>query len=414
MQRKFLAGIWLVFCLALALPGAAGSQQAISAFSASYEFGKQIHFQASLQSDEPIEYALLYYQEKTSPNSFFEPVQFSIQDGNTYLLDCRLDLSLHPIRAFSTLQYFFEVRLKSGQTLTSTRQNLIYFDDRFAWQTAQSGPFTLHWVEGDVGFEQQTLEIARTGLERIETILPVKRPEQIDIYAYPNSAAMQETLLLTGQNWIAGHADPDLGVIVVSLPPGPDQKILTEQRLPHELMHILLYEASGPGYNSLPTWLNEGLASFAELFPNPDYQSILDNANQSNTLQPISSLCSGFPSEASAALRAYAQSASFINYLHAKYGADGLKAMVDQYSSGVGCEHGVQSALGVSLVQLERQWRAERLGENLLLSSLQKILPWLVILAAVMLPPLALLIGMRRQRAARRHANPFDGRKGGR
>jgi hypothetical protein len=413
MQRMFLAGIWLVICLALALPGSAGAQQAISALSASYEFGRQIHFQASLQSDEPIEYALLYYQEKTSPNSFFEPVQFSIQDGNTYLLDCRLDLSLHPIRAFSTLQYFFEVRLQSGQSLTSARQSLVYIDDRFAWQTVTSGPFTLHWVEGNAAFGQQTLEIAQTGLERIETILPVERPKQIDIYAYPNSAAMQETLLIAGQNWIAGHADPDLGVIVVTLPPGPDQKILTEQRLPHELMHILLYEASGPGYNSLPTWLNEGLASFAELFPNPDYQSILNNANQNNTLQPISSLCSGFPGEASAALRAYAQSASFINYLHATYGADGLKAMLDQYASGVGCEHGAQSALGISLAQLERQWRAERLGENLLLSSLQKILPWLVILAAVMLPPLALLIGMRRQRATRHLAKLFRSRTRG-
>jgi len=52
---------------------------------------------------------------------------------------------------------------------------------------------------------------------------------------------------------------------MVVIEPGPNQSIVMEQRIPHELMHVMLYRSIGAGYNNLPAWLREGTATLAEV-----------------------------------------------------------------------------------------------------------------------------------------------------
>ena len=93
---------------------------------------------------------------------------------------------------------------------------------------------------------------------------------------------------------MAGHADPDLGVMVVSVPDGPTQRIEMERQIPHELMHVLLYQLIGNKYQ-LPTWFNEGLATISELYPDPDYYTYLMRAKANDSLIPLTNLCASFP-----------------------------------------------------------------------------------------------------------------------
>jgi hypothetical protein len=220
----------------------------------------------------------------------------------------------------------------------------------------------------------------------------------VDIYIYPNAAEMKATLDLSGVNWVAGHADPDLGVMAVALPAGPEQRLLMDQRIPHELMHILTYQSMGQTYANLPVWLSEGLASIAELYPNPDYQVLLNNAQKKDSLLAMSSLCQAFPRDASSALLAYAQSASFTRYLYNKFGISGFQALLDRYADGLDCGRAVESALRHSLVQLERQWRQETFAENVSLKALNNLLPWFVLLLAALAAPLSLTLGRLRRR----------------
>jgi len=153
-------------------------------------------------------------------------------------------------------------------------------------------------------------------------LLPV--PSGLDIYIYADSRTLQSALSPNSESWVAGHAEPDLGVIVVALPPGPDQRLLIQQRIPHELMHVLLYQSTDPGYANLPIWLSEGLASLVELYPNSDYQVLLENAVEKDSLIPMAALCPSFPRQASSALLSYAQAASFTRFLHNSYGTNRL------------------------------------------------------------------------------------------
>ena len=165
-------------------------------------------------------------------------------------------------------------------------------------------------------------------------------------------------------------------------------------------MHIVLYHSTDLGYQNLPTWLNEGLASSVELYPSADYRVLLEDAVEKDGLLPISSLCYTFHRDASSALLSYAQAASFVNYIHQTYGTDGISRLISAYANGMDCEQGARKALGVGLQQLERNWQRDVLAQNVALASLQNLFPWLVILGAVLAAPVAMMFS--RLRSARR------------
>ena len=262
-------------------------------------------------------------------------------------------------------------------------------------------PFEIFWYEGDLTFGQEVLNTAQEGMLKFQNILPAPRPTDVQVYVYANAAELQTALRLSGQtgSWIAGHADPDLGVVIVTIPPGPAQTYEIKRQIPHEVAHVTLYQWLGEDYYNLPQWLREGLPSMAELFPNPDYALLLENAYENESLLLMNSLCESFPLEASNFLLAYAQSTDFTWFLYENYGSSGLEALTRAYADGLSCEQGAQQVFEKSLTELEREWRKQAFGENPLLSVLIELLPWLALLGIVLLAPLLLMFGGRRKSA---------------
>jgi hypothetical protein len=304
-----------------------------------------------------------------------------------------------PLRAFSTVVYWFEVSLKGGTAVKSERSSFYYEDNRFQWRTRASEDFRVHWYEGDDAFAQSLLDVAELGLENIQKFLPLKQTEPVEIYAYASAQEMRATLQTLGKSWVGAHTDPDLGIMVVSLPRGPEQRLEMERQIPHELMHLLLYQWLGPGYGNLPAWLNEGLASVAELYPNPDYLILLNKALDDDELLPMASMCQTFPREASGAFLAYAEATSFTRYLHQQYGTSGLEQLARAYAEGMSCERGVQVALGSTLTQLERRWRGEAFREDALLKALVNLSPWLVVLFLALVVPFGLALARAKRKS---------------
>jgi hypothetical protein len=371
------------------------AQAEVLTASHEYRFGEQIIFRTALPEGASGGSGLLFIQVAGESDTRQIPVA---PDPQGELIHS-LDVNDQPVRAFSSVTYWFEIQTPDGQALTSERAAFEYSDNRFGWQEREDLPFRVHWYSGDVDFAQDVLDVAKAGLVHIQSLLDVQVQEEVDIYVYATAAEMQVTLNLASQNWTAaGHADPDLGVMVVALPAGPDQRLLMEQRIPHELTHILLYQEMGPTYAGLPTWLNEGLASSAELYPNPDYLILLNNAQQNDALLPIATLCRTFPRDVSNALLAYAQAASFTRYLHQQYGNFGFKRLIANYQNGVGCERGVELALESSLDQAEKGWRRAAFGENAQLMALKKLAPWMVLFVAAVAVPLGLTLAALRRK----------------
>jgi hypothetical protein len=375
------------------------SQGGIEAANAQvqYTFGEQILFQAQLIAPLPIKQASILFRETNEEITRVEPLEVGA-DGVTIFV---YDASQNAIAPFGMIVFWYQATLADDQTYTSAPAYFRYDDNRFPWRETSSQFATVHWYDGDDGFGQAALDRAGMGLRAVSEIVPVASDGKIDIYVYSNAGDLQGALTLGGETWVAGHANPKIGVAMVSISPGASQTIEMETQIPHEIAHIMLYRDLGEGYDRLPVWLNEGIAAAAELYPSPEYAQALTIASENGSLLPIAGLCDSFPSDSARAFLAYAEAQSFVRYLYGAHGSSNVRALVNEYASGSGCELGASRALGMSLGQLESNWRETTLGENALGVALRNLSPFILLMALALLVPLwgtmDMLFGRRRR-----------------
>ncbi len=395
LRRVFL--VFILVCLAVwaaAQParaahlGQSAELVTITVEPVTYEFGQLVVFRGALETSLPVYEVDLVFQEQGQTSSHL----VSLPLDSTGQLYYAHPIAERSIRAFAVVDYWFLVTLEEGQIVKSDMFSFEYLDNRFTWSTLEQAPFRVHWYDGSTAFGQFVLDKARQGLEKFEERVGVGEVDWIDIYVYGDFMEYQYTRGFLGPLWAGGHANPAHSLIVVSLPPLPDQYVQAERKIPHEVAHILLYAVMGDGYIYLPTWFSEGLATQNELFPNTDYDRILQNAYTSGEIIPFAQLCEGFPREAGVALTAYAQSSAFVDFLFEQYGSAGIRAMLANYASGASCALGTRvEPVDQPLTQLERAWRSEAFGERYTAVIVQGLAPWVGLVLVIFSIPIILM-----------------------
>jgi hypothetical protein len=359
-----------------------------------YVFGERIEFQARFVSQQQVARVEVFYRPVDGPSTFVGLADIE-EDRIVFVHEIAQFSGYIPV--FSTVEYRFRVTMQDGQIDLSDVYYFKYADNRYEWLTLEDQPFRVYWVEGDLTFGQAVLDSARSGLKRINTLMDFPNLQKMDIYVYPRSADLQSALQLSGFVLVAGHANPEIGVVMVSLPPGPTQHLEIDRQIPHEIMHVMLFQKYGDRYENIPTWLNEGLASLVEANPDPDYFILLQDAIENNSLLPIETLCSGFRLEASLFYLSYAESESFTRYLYDNFGASEMVELLDRYADGVECTRGPQLVYNQTLARLEDRWYRDLVGETNWSGIMELLLPWLVLLGSVLLVPLVLMMGSLRR-----------------
>lgn len=348
--------IRLLLCALLLLPVSSvqsQNEEPVSNVQLNYDFGSDIYLTARISDPSLYSSILLILQPDGQSSRQIEIIP-SV-DGSVAV---DYDLTINPLRPFARVYYWFELTDLDDATHITASYWFDYRDDRFQWESSETELFIINWVDGADNFGQKAQEIARDGLKAATNLLPVTPDLPIRIYVYPDVTSLQQALTLTGQAWTAGHASPDIGVLLVSNGSQSAELIEMERQIPHEIIHILEYKLAGESYSAIPAWLSEGLATSVELYPDPDLQRVLHEAETSGSLLSISSLCDGFPQDAKTAKLAYAQSASFINYLNGRFGSQIFTNLIKNAASGQTCKNTVNAATGITLDQLEKDWIA--------------------------------------------------------
>jgi hypothetical protein len=395
MIMKRIREFPLLFIAALLSLGLAGMPQTQSGFTAtnvniSYNFGQQITFLARLTSGIPIQQATLSFRNVSEQNTRVVPLTLGADGSTSY----QYDASQHLIPPFATIEFSYRATLTDNQSVTSGPFYFRYDDNRFAWKELSAGSVKVHWYNGDEMFGQTALDAARTGLQNIGQIFPLSLNSPVDVYIYATFDDLVSSLTLGGRQWEAGHADPSIGVAMLAAAPGDTQSIDLQRLVPRELTHIILYRSLGNGFNHLPTWLEEGIASMEELYPNADYAHTLEVAGKNNSLLSFEDLCTTFPADSGRAYLAFAESQSFVRFLRNTYGNTGIVALTKAYADGLDCNLGAMRAVGMPLNQLDARWRGTALKQNVWGVAVRNMLPYLIILGLTLIVPVWGFIGV--------------------
>ncbi len=386
-MRRFLLSL-VIAALLLAFPSSVWASAEVVDVEMEYKFGEHITFRARVLSSVPVRQVFLSLRREGEVNAYLYPMTAGANGYYVYTHDMTRNI----LRPFTRLTFAIEGELENGETFTSSGYLFQYDDNRFAWKSREQPPLKVFWYEGDMAFGQAALESASAGLVSAGKVVPLAQSAEVEIYIYASAEDLQSALVLGGVPWLAGHASPELGVVMVAIPPGINQSLLMDQLIPHELAHVLMYKGLGEKYANLPVWFREGVATLAERFPNPDYEYALTIASQERSLLPLADLCDAFPPDQGRAFLAYAESVSFTRYLRDQYGDVGLSALAIAYSDTLDCEQGTLRGLGVPLSTLEREWRENVLGENLAGVAARNLFPYAFLLVVFLaLPVLGIL-----------------------
>lgn len=325
--------------------------------SVSVNFPDAITFEMEARSDADIEKAsLIYGTNGRSCQSAGSKQSISIDPGQSVSLEWEWELKRSgSIPPGAEIWWEWEIEDAVGNVVTTERQTRLIEDERYEWRFIEQDGIQVYWVEGDKAFGDGILNLADDSLNLISRDMGVPRPENIDLWVYPSSEDVREALVYSSE-WAGGVAFPAYGVTILGI--GPDQDDWKNQVIPHELTHLVVGELMFNCYGvRLPTWLNEGLARYAE--SNVDerdltqFQSVLD----ADELPPLKTLTNGFSAYGGSASVSYTQSYIIVKYLIDTYGPEVMLDLLSTAKDGKRIDIALEEVYGFDTAGLDAEWR---------------------------------------------------------
>ena len=198
--------------------------------SADYSFAQRMTFHVTARSDVDIKKAEVVFRvrngaEKRSAGTF--------TPGKTIDAVYVEQLVGGVFPPFSTVTFWWELTDAAGRKVSTPMQSIEYLDNRFAWQDVVEGSLRVRSYAGDPAYARAALDVARAALPRLNQELQAPLPPRVDIYLYSSLEELQSALLLAGRDWQGGQARPDLGVVLVAVPPGQGALAQMKRDIPH-------------------------------------------------------------------------------------------------------------------------------------------------------------------------------------
>jgi hypothetical protein len=360
---------------------------ALENVEALYRFGEQVVFRATIRSSIPVQSGSITVLDHKQNLVQSGPLVINPDGTSQFILDAR-GFALRP---FTVVYWRYDLSLADGASFQSEAYSFRYDDNRFDWQALDSGALRVRWAQGDTAFANRVLIIALDGLDAINAYFSADLSQPVEVFIYPSQSDLQ---IHGHESWVVGLAEPSSGVALVAF----DTETALGWRIPHELMHVMMYRHLGAGYDNVPAWLREGMATLVEIDPTPEYDRAVTDAAAREALIPLADLCASFPSQPDAAFLAYAQARSFTLFVRDTFGIPKILDLARAYAGGATCEAGVEVVYGLTLMQLELDWRQSALGQDPARAALQSTFPYLMLLCVMLVVPLAIgLTTMRKK-----------------
>lgn len=211
------------------------------------------------------------------------------------------------------------------------------------------------------------LETLEATLDRVGKLLGFKPQSRIVVEFYPSAATLAAVSSLTEEE-ISNSGTIALckwNRLMVTTPRAIVFGYRWRDTLSHELVHLLI---SGASKNTVPIWLHEGIAKFAEtawrdvpgLSLSVEAQERLKAAAIKKTLIPFAKM---HPSMAKLKTQeesslAFSEVFTFIEFLVEKKGWEGMRELLSKLSEGMTMEAAVKRVHGKEFAKLTKVWKA--------------------------------------------------------
>ncbi len=353
--RTLLVFVSSILISAFLIPQQSGIE--VIEAKATISFPNEIEFSIELESDLLIEVVELEYGLDVSScvTDVNRVIPEDFQPGydvNTYWVwNMRRTGSLPP---GARLWWRWHVIDADGIELSTEKQWLTWLDRVHTWRTVQSGNVYLHWYEGDDYFANRLLDAAVEAQDLLETDIGTHLDRDVNLYIYEDSDDLREAILFE-PGWAGGLAYPGFAIVIIGISPyNLDWGIDT---ISHEFAHVMVGSAVDHCYSSIPTWLNEGLAVYAEGGLDDNSEYLLSEAIEDDQLLSVRSLSDSFAEHTDMARLSYAQSYSLVDFLIDTYGQEAMLELLQTFQDGYRYDTALEKVYGFDADGLDRKWR---------------------------------------------------------
>lgn len=235
------------------------------------------------------------------------------------------------------------------------------------YQEAYSEHFIIRYVPGRdeilVPYAIETLETAR---ERIGTLLGWQPEGRVALELYPSAKTLAHVSSLTEAD-IENSGTIALcrwNRLMATTPRAVVFGYSWRDTLSHELTHLII---GGASKNTVPIWLHEGIAKFAEtawraepgLGISVEQQEKLRDAAKKGELIPFEKMhpsMAKLPTQEQTSL-AFSEVFTFIEFLVERKGWEGMRQVLRQMAAGKSDAEAIAAVHGMSLDALEKKWK---------------------------------------------------------
>jgi hypothetical protein len=264
--------------------------------------------------------------------------------------------------------YWWMVEDADGNRFETSPEIMHFDDERYSWHSLNStmplgGELSLFWYEGDTVFAQELMDACEEGLTRSTQDIGAYPEKPIEIYIYASTVDLKGAMIFP-QEWTGGVAFTAFSTIAIGIP--PSELDWGKRALVHELMHLVVHQATFSPYGQLPVWLDEGLAMYSEGELDPVLRSYLEEAISKEELISVRSLCSPFSAYSEKASLSYAQSYSLVVYLLDNYGQDSMLDLLTILKQGSTYDEALTEVYGFDIDGLDARWRATLTSDTLI------------------------------------------------
>jgi hypothetical protein len=350
----------LVACLLLTIlsPSLVQAQSGLAVIESSAEadFPSRLNFELSARSDVNInDIRLCYVMDRAGFAQVISEVYIEFVPAATVDVGWSLEMvKTGGLPPGSSVEYWWKLADDGGNRL-ATEPAQVHFDDtRYDWRTLTEGKVTLYWYNGNEDFARELMAAAQAALERLAegTGAELERPARLYIYA--DSGDLKGAMIYP-QEWTGGVAFTRYSTMAIGI--SPVNISWGKDAIAHELTHLVIHQITLNPYNSLPTWLDEGLAMSSESMLGSEFSAALGEAIATDSLISVQSLCSPFSAYAGEAVLSYAQSHSLVEFLITSYGQENMFELLTAFKRGSGYDDALESVYGFDMDGLDGLWR---------------------------------------------------------